>query len=162
MYIPPMIIPKKEGCCDQNEQKQNLPCCENLMAMYPPRRRSRRRRRFSPRMRCKPMCPPHKIIRLPVPIKEYKYLEPIRVPDMHLPSLPPPPPRRPRSMSDATSGFAAGQECSPGPRRGCRSPVFRRRCSPSPPRRRCLSSPPRRGCSPSPYRGCSPRMRCGC
>jgi len=134
MYIPPMIIPKKDGCCDQNEQKPNVPCCENLMAIYPPRRRSRsrrrrRRRRFSPspRMRCKPMCPPHKIIRLPVPIKEYKYLEPIRVPDTQLPPLPPPPPRRPRSMNDSTGGFSGGGKCSP-----------MRRCSP----------PPRHGCSP--------------
>jgi hypothetical protein len=153
-----MIIPKKEGCCDKNEQKSNVPCCENLMAMYPPRKRSRsrrrRRRRLSPKMKCKPMCPPHKIIRLPVPIKEYKYLEPIRVPDMHLPSLPPPPPRRPRSMSDA-----AGHGGSPSPRRVC-PPSPRRGCSPGP---RCGCSPgPHRGCSPGPRHGCSPRMRCGC
>lgn len=91
MYIPPMIIPKKEGCCD--EQKPNLPCCENVMAVYP--RRRRRRRRCFPRF-------PHpigdQIVEVPFPVPNVTYLDPIRVPDMVLPPMPPPPPRRPRSM----------------------------------------------------------------
>lgn len=92
-----MIIPKKEGCCDDQQQQAQLPCCENLMAIYPPRRRSprypRRRYRRSPRGRCG-----DRIIKVPVPITKVKYLEPIRVPDLILPPMPPPPPRRPRQM----------------------------------------------------------------
>ena len=101
MYIPPMIIPKKDGCCD--EQKPNLPCCENLMAIYPPGRRCSRsprwrRRRHSPRWRPRsPRCH-DQIIKVPIPITKYKYLDPIRVPDLILPPLPRPPPRRPKGM----------------------------------------------------------------
>lgn len=106
MYIPPMIIPKKEGCCD--EQKPNLPCCENVMGIYPSDRRHRRRRR-----RCMPRSPwgprrspwgprrpgpPGHVVEVPFPVPNVTYLDPIRVPDMVLPPMPPPPPRRPRSM----------------------------------------------------------------
>lgn len=95
MYIPPMIIPKKEGRCD--EQKPNLPCCENVMGIYPSERRRRRRRRCIPRSQWFPPCgPPGQVVEVPVP--NVTYLDPIRVPDMVLPPMPPPPPRRPRSM----------------------------------------------------------------
>lgn len=119
-----MIIPKKEGCCDDQillqQQQQSLPCCENLMALYPPgpRSRCRRRRRFSPRRgrfsprrgrfsppRCRfsprmwgRRSPTQQIIKVPFPITKVKYLDPIRVPDLILPPVPPPPPRRPRQM----------------------------------------------------------------
>lgn len=103
MYIPPMIIPKKEGCCD--EQKPNLPCCENVMGIYPSARRHRRRRRpCSPRHRLPwmppipPGGPPGQVVEVPFPVPNVTYLDPIRVPDMVLPPMPPPPPRRPRSL----------------------------------------------------------------
>lgn len=105
-----MIIPKKEGCCDDQlilqQQQAQLPCCENLMAIYPPGRRSpryrRRRYRRSPwgprRSPWGPRGCTDKIIKVPVPITKVKYLDPIRVPDLILPPMPPPPPRRPRQM----------------------------------------------------------------
>lgn len=114
MYIPPMIIPKKEGCCD--DQQQRLPCCENLMAVYPPNYqpgcrspRWRRRRRWCPprRRRCD-----DNIVEIPVPITKVRYLDPIRVPDLILPPLPPPPPRRPRYMMGM--GMGTGTNVSGG------------------------------------------------
>jgi hypothetical protein len=91
-----MIIPKKEGHCD--DQNQNLPCCENVMGIYPSIRRRRRRRR-----RCSPwMIPrrglPEQVVEVPFPVPSVTYLDPLHVPDMVLPPMPPPPPRRPRSM----------------------------------------------------------------
>lgn len=109
-----MIIPKKEGCCDDQillqQQQSQLPCCENLMAIYPPGRRSPRyrRRRFSPWRRYSPRRYTDKIIKVPVPITKVKYLDPIRVPDLILPPVPPPPPRRPRQMMMGGGGMGMG------------------------------------------------------
>lgn len=158
MYIPPMIIPKQDGCCDK--QKLDLPCCENLMAIYPPGgspcKSPRWKRRYHSRRRRRPLSPKqcNKIIKVPFPMVKYKYLDPIRVPDLSIPPLPPPPPRRPRRMLENymmnDGGMRGGKYCN------CNG----RGCSPS-----CRSRSPS-FCAPSSCNGCGtsghPHYKCVC